>query len=100
MNERYLRFPSIFFLHSFQVFREIEEASERRALEEEEEAASHPGPLDPFVSALTNAELMSAKKRRRQSISISRVGSVSVILFSFLLFLLFLPASPYSFPAL
>ncbi|OCB85803.1 hypothetical protein A7U60_g7155 [Sanghuangporus baumii] len=61
-----------------QVFREIEEASERRALEEEEEAASHPGPLDPFVSALTNAELMlAARKRRRQSISISRVGSYS-----------------------
>ncbi|KAL5504602.1 hypothetical protein ACEPAH_7265 [Sanghuangporus vaninii] len=60
------------------VFREIEEASERRALEEEEEAASHPGPLDPFVSALTNAELMlAARKRRRQSISISRVGSYS-----------------------
>ncbi|KAL5483263.1 hypothetical protein ACEPAI_8493 [Sanghuangporus weigelae] len=60
------------------VFREIEEASERRALEEEEEAASRPGPLDPFVSALTNAELMlAAKKRRRQSISISRVGSYS-----------------------
>ncbi|KAL5521334.1 hypothetical protein ACEPAG_9258 [Sanghuangporus baumii] len=59
------------------VFREIEEASERRALEEEE-AASHPGPLDPFVSALTNAELMlAARKRRRQSISISRVGSYS-----------------------
>ena len=65
----------------YQAFREIEEASARRALEEEEEEASHPGPLDPLVSALANnAELALAKKRRRQSISVSRVGSVSTFL--------------------
>ena len=59
-----------------QVFREIEEASERRA-EEEDEAESIPGPLDrnPFPAL----DFMSPRNRRRKSISVSRVGSVSLM---------------------
>ncbi|KAI5122324.1 hypothetical protein M0805_002491 [Coniferiporia weirii] len=59
------------------VFREIEEASERRALEEE--AGSHPSPLHPLVSSLSNSltNVAAEKKRRRGSISISRVGNYS-----------------------
>ncbi|THG98724.1 hypothetical protein EW145_g7378 [Phellinidium pouzarii] len=56
-------------------FREIEEASEQRALEEE--GNSHPGPLHPLVSSLSNSltNIITDKKRRRGSISISRVGN-------------------------
>lgn len=50
------------------VFREIEEASERRAIEEEE--SSHPGPLESLTRVPS-----AVKQHRRQSISISRVGS-------------------------
>ncbi len=56
-----------------QAFREAEEASERRLEEEEEEEESPPAPLGSIAGNL-NA-LGVAKKRRRGSISISRVGN-------------------------
>jgi len=56
-----------------QAFREAEEASERRLEEEEEEEESPPAPLGSIAGNL-NA-LGVAKKRRRGSISISRVGT-------------------------
>jgi len=56
-----------------QAFRDAEKASERRLEEEEEEEEASPAPLGGIAGNL-NA-LGAAKKRRRGSISISRVGT-------------------------
>lgn len=47
-------------------------------MKEDEEAESHPAPLDPLVSSLANSiNNLSTKGKRRGSISVSRVGTVS-----------------------
>lgn len=76
-------------MHFIQAFREIEAESERRAAKEAEEARSQPGPLPVGLIALHAATLNGvpqAKKRRRGSISISRLGNVSVFDFHILYF--------------
>ena len=67
-----------------QAFREAEEASERRLEEEEEEDEEESAPPAPLSAIAGNlSALGAAKKRRRGSISISRVGTVRTFLLQY-----------------